>query len=97
MKEKNDGLESELKDLKNHIIQEHIYGFHKGLRQATFFCKEVDATNSKDDVNKDVVDGCLVEEVDSSLEQVEEVPAIGGKDPASEEDAMMHVKTDHAV
>ena len=32
LKEKHDGLESELEDLKGHIIQEHINSFHKGLR-----------------------------------------------------------------
>jgi len=32
LKEKNDGLESELEDLKGHTIQEHMNGFHKGLQ-----------------------------------------------------------------
>jgi len=38
---------------------QHINGFEKGLRQATFFHQEVDAADSKFDVNKDVVDGSL--------------------------------------
>lgn len=51
MKEKNDGLESEL----------------KGLRQAAFFSKNVDVSDARFDVNKDVVDDRLVNEVESSL------------------------------
>jgi len=39
------------------------------LRQATFFYQDVDAADSKFDVNKDVVDGQLVNEVESSLEE----------------------------
>jgi len=34
LKEKHKGLEAELEDLKDCIIQEHINGFQKGLRQA---------------------------------------------------------------
>ena len=56
----------ELDDLKNNIIQEHINGFEKGLRQAAFFHREVDVTDVKFDVNKDVVDGRLVNEDDGS-------------------------------
>jgi len=37
LKEKYDGAVGELDDLKNSIIQEHINGFEKGLRQAAFF------------------------------------------------------------
>ena len=37
MKEKYDGVEGELDELKGCIIKEHINGFQKGLRQATFF------------------------------------------------------------
>jgi len=33
MKEKHDGLEGELEDLKSCIIQEHINGFQKGVRR----------------------------------------------------------------
>jgi len=35
LKEKHDGLEVDLKDLKGCIIQEHIHGFQKGLRQGS--------------------------------------------------------------
>ena len=41
----------------------------------------MDTTNSKYDVNKDVVNGRLVDEVDSSADQVEEVVIIDGKAP----------------
>jgi len=76
LKEKNDGFESELEDLKGHIIQEHINRFQKGLRQAAFFCKEVDVSDSRYDVNKDVVDNHLVNELDlSPEEEVEKVAA----------------------
>ena len=34
LNEKHGGLETELEDLKGCIIQEHINGFQKGLRQA---------------------------------------------------------------
>jgi len=72
LKEKYEGAEVELDDLKGCIIQEHINGFQKGLRQATFFYKDVDAADSKFDVNKDVVDGQLVNEAESSpKEEVE--------------------------
>jgi len=82
LKEKHDGLESKLEDLKGHIIQEHIYGFQKGLRQATFFYKDVDAPNAIFDVNKDVVDGQLVSEMESSLEEeVDKVAAIVDVNP----------------
>ena len=37
IKEKHDGLKGELEDLKSCIIQEHINGFQKGVRQASFF------------------------------------------------------------
>ena len=37
LKDKYEGVVGELDDLKNCIIQEHINGFEKGLRQATFF------------------------------------------------------------
>jgi len=39
IKEKHDGLEGELEDLKSCIIQEHINGFQKGVRQASFFMR----------------------------------------------------------
>ena len=66
LKEKYDGDVGELDDLKNSIIQEHINGFEKGLRQAAFFHGEVDITDAKFDVNKDVIDGRLVKEDESS-------------------------------
>ena len=43
LKDKYDGVVGELDDLKNSVIQEHINGFEKGLRQAAFFYKDVDA------------------------------------------------------
>jgi len=69
LKEKHDDLESELEDLKGQIIQEHINGFQKGLRQVAFFHKDIDVSDAKFDKNKDVVGGQLVNEVDSSLEE----------------------------
>ncbi|QCE10814.1 hypothetical protein DEO72_LG10g2046 [Vigna unguiculata] len=69
LKEKYEGVEVELDDLKGCIIQEHINGFQKGLRQAAFFYKDVDAADSKFDVNKYVVDGQLVNEAESSQEK----------------------------
>ena len=69
LKLKYEGVEVELNDLKGCIIQEHINGFQKGLRQAAFFYKDVDAADSKFDVNKDVVDGQLVNEAESSPEE----------------------------
>ena len=62
LKEKYDRAVGELDDLKNSIIQEHINGFEKGLRQAAFFHGEIDVTDVKFDVNKDVIDGRLVNE-----------------------------------
>ncbi|QCE14777.1 hypothetical protein DEO72_LG11g1783 [Vigna unguiculata] len=66
LKDKYDGAVGELDDLKNSIIQEHINGFEKGLRQAAFFHQDVDVTDSRFDVNKDVVDGKLVWEDEES-------------------------------
>jgi len=68
IKEKHDGLEVEMEDLKSCIIQEHINDFQKGVRQATFFYESVDVNDARFDVNKDVVDGVLVDEGESSLE-----------------------------
>jgi len=73
LKDKYDGAVGELDDLNNSIIQEHINGFEKGLRQATFFHREVDVTDVKFDVNKDVVDGRLVNEDDGSAVQEADV------------------------
>jgi len=69
LKDKYDGAIGELDDLKNSIIQEHINGFEKGLRQTAFFHQDVDITDSKFDVNKDVVDGKLVREDKSSADE----------------------------
>ena len=69
LKDKYDGVVSELDALKNCIIQEHIKGFEKGLRQTAFFHQEVDIADSKFDVNKDVIDGKLVKEDGSSLDE----------------------------
>jgi len=76
LKDKYDGAVGELDDLKKNIIQEHINGFEKRLRQAAFFHQDVDVTDSMFDVNKDVVDGKLVKEDESSEdEEVEEKAA----------------------
>jgi len=64
LKEKHEGLKTEFEDLKGYIVQEHINGFQKGLRQAAFFYKDVDVSNSRFYVNKDVVDGQLISEVE---------------------------------
>ncbi|QCD89347.1 hypothetical protein DEO72_LG4g291 [Vigna unguiculata] len=68
IKEKHDGLEGELEDLKSCIILEHINGFQKGVRQASFYYENVDANDVRFDVNKDVVDGVLIDEAKSSPE-----------------------------
>ena len=73
LKDKYDGAVGELDDLNNSIIQEHINGFEKGLRQATFFHREVDVTDVKFDVNKDVVDGRLVNVDDGSVAEEADV------------------------
>jgi len=82
LKEKYDGAVGELNDLKNSIIQEHINGFEKGLRQAAFFHGGIDVTDVKFDVNKDVIDGRLVNEYEGS--DGEEAKA-GVEDKAAEE------------
>ena len=69
LKEKYEGVEVELEDLKGCIIQEHINGFQKGVRQAAFFCQDIDAADPRFDVNKDVVDDKLVNKVESSPEE----------------------------
>jgi len=69
VKEKHDGLEVEMEDLKSCIIHEHINGFQKGVRQATFFYKDVNVNDVRFDVNKDVVDGVLMDEAGSSPEE----------------------------
>ena len=66
LKDKYDGAVGELDDLKISIIQEHINGFEKGLRQTAFFHQDVDITDSRFDVNKDVIDGKLVQEDEES-------------------------------
>jgi len=75
LKDKYDGVVGELDDLKNCIIQEHINGFEKGLRQAAFFHQDVNAADSKFDVNKDVVDGKLIKEDESSPDEEAEKEA----------------------
>jgi len=42
------------------------------LRQATFFHPDVDVSDSRFDVNKDIVDGKLVREDEGDAEEVEE-------------------------
>jgi len=76
LKEKYDGVVGELDDLKGCIIQEHINGFQKGLRQAAFFHQDVDTANSKFDVNKDVVDVKLINEDESSPNEGAEKEAV---------------------
>jgi len=76
LKDKYDRAVGELDDMKNNIIQEYINCFEKGLQQAAFFHQDVDVTDSKFDVNKDVVDGKLVKEDEGSVdEEVEEKAA----------------------
>ena len=58
-----------MKDLKGCIIQDQINGFQKGLRQATFFYKDLDASDSRFNVNKDVVDGQLIREAETIPEE----------------------------
>ena len=95
LKEKNDGLESELEDLKGHIILEHINGFQKGLWQTTFFCKELDVSNSKYDVNQDVVDDRLVNELDSSPEEeVEKVADTNNTNHVGDRNEVVDVDVD---
>jgi len=80
LKDKYDGAVGELDDLKNNVIQEHINGFEKGLRQAAFFYQDVDALDSRFDVDKDVVGGKLVREDEEGAEEVEEKAAGEEKD-----------------
>ena len=88
LKDKYDGAVGELDDLKNIIIQEHINGFEKGLRQAAFFHQDVDVTDSRFDVNKDVIDGKLVQEDDDSgNEEAQEKVAEEEKKAGDAEDA----------
>jgi len=84
LKDKYDGVVGELDYLKSSIIQEHINGFEKGLRQAAFFHQDVDITDSKFDVNKDVVDGKLVREDESSVEEEAEEKAVEGEKRADD-------------
>jgi len=76
LKEKYEGVEVELEDLKSCIIQEHINAFQKGVRQAAFFCQEIDAVDPRFDVNKDVVDDQLIDEAESSLREEAEKAAV---------------------
>jgi len=95
LKENNYGLESELDDLKGHIIQEHINGFHKVLPQTALFCMEVDVSDSKYDVNKDVVDDCLVNKLDSSpKEEVEKVVDTDDVNHVGDRDEVVEVDVD---
>ena len=75
LKDKYDGAVGELDDLKNIIIQEHVNGFEKGLRQAAFFHPDVDVSDSRFDVDKDIVDGKLVREDEEDVGEVEEKAA----------------------
>jgi len=80
LKDKYDGAVGELDDLKNNVIQEHINGFEKGLWQAAFFHPDVDVSDSRFDVDKDIVDGKLVREDEGDAEEVEEKAAEEEKD-----------------
>jgi len=80
LKDKYEGAVGELDDLKNSVIQEHINGFEKGLRQAAFFHPDVDVSDSRFDVDKDIVDGKLVREDEGDAEEVEEKAAEEEKD-----------------
>jgi len=73
LREKYQGIEVELEDLKKYIVQEHINGFNKGLRHVALFLNEVNTKDSCFDGNKDVVDGCRLdeEEMDSDQATVE--------------------------
>ena len=88
LKDKYDGAVGELDDLKNSVIQEHINGFEKGLRQATFFYKDVDALDSRFDVDKDVVGRKLVGEDEEGGEEV------GNEAAEEEKDADVTVEAD---
>jgi len=92
LKDKYDGAVVELDDLKNCIIQEHINGFEKGLRHVAFFHQEVDITDLKFDVNKDVIDGKLVKEDGSSPdEEAEEKAAEEEKEAGDAEEVALDV------
>ena len=94
LKEKYDRAVGELDDLKNSIIQEHIKGFEKGLRQAAFFHQDVDVTDSKFDVNKDVVDGKLVKEDESSADEEAEEKVVEGEKRAGDAEEVAHDATE---
>ncbi|QCD96495.1 hypothetical protein DEO72_LG6g1199 [Vigna unguiculata] len=96
LKEKHKGLEVELEDLKGCIIQEHINWFQKGLRQAAFFCKDVDVADSRFDVNKDVVDSQLISEVETTLKEEAEKTVID-EDMNVEEDIIVEGDGDQAA
>jgi len=81
LKEKHDGLESKLEELK-----EHTNEFKKGLWQAAFFHKDIDAFDAKFDMNKDVVNGQLVNETESSPE--EEVEKVAEEPDANPDEAV---------
>jgi len=89
IKETHDGLEGELEDLKSCIIQEHINGFQKGVRQTSFFYENVDGNDVRFDVNKDVVDGVLIDEAESRPERDGAKEAVnadaGGNEVVTEE------------
>ena len=88
LKDKYDGAVGEVDDLKNNIIQEHINGFEKGLRQTDFFHQDVDVTDSRFDVKKDVIDGKLVQEdEDSGNEEAQEKVAEEEKKAGDSEEA----------
>ena len=76
LKDKYEGAVGELDDLKNSVIQEHINGFEKGLRQAAFFYKDVNTLDSRFDVDKEVIDGKLVGEDEE----------VGGEAPEAEKE-----------
>ena len=88
LKDKYDGAVGELDDLKNSVIQEHINGFEKGLRQAAFFYKDVDALDARFDVDKDVVGGKLVGDDEEGEE------GVGGEALEADKEADVTVEGD---
>jgi len=68
------------------------------LRQAAFFCKEVDVSDSRYDVNKDMVDDRLVNELDSSPEEeVEKVADTNDVNAVDDRAEMVEVDANSVV
>ncbi|QCD87001.1 hypothetical protein DEO72_LG3g1532 [Vigna unguiculata] len=73
-------VQEELKNLKAKYEEERVAWENEKeewvgeRKQLAFFCKEVDASHSNYDINKDIVDECLVDEEEMSAEQSVEEP-----------------------